>query len=284
MSVATLNGTSPPLARLQLVPSYFDTERIVTPDGNPSYTPAMLADLLESIRTHGQLVPGWICPSSELPDSKFLCLEGNRRLAVAKMLGSEFWAFKLPEAVSEAERIRLLFQHHHSRRRMSREEIAERAARYIELTGCTQGEAARQLSVSEPTISRALGEGRIPENLRERASALGLSTRALVAAMPPALMPQAIEYAETSDASGRKPTRDAVSQVIQKLKKGGGPKARKPRTLTQRLNGRVVTFTVTDKDSPAGVVEDLKATVKAIAAKFEKNTDVRPEHWSSLFE
>jgi hypothetical protein len=283
MSVATINGASPPLARPQFVPSYFDTELIVTPADNPVYTPAMVADLVEGFRRDSQLVPGYVYPSPDLPENHRLCLEGNRRLAAARILGMPFWAFDVGHEVSEEERIRLTFQHNHSRRVMSREEIAERAARYLEITGCSQGDAARELLVSPATISRALGEGRIPENLRERVSALGLSIRALIAAMPPALMSQAIEYAQTPDASGRKPTRDAVSQVIQHLKKGDGPKARKPRTLTQRLNSRVVTFTVTNGDSSASVVEDLKAVVKAIAGKFEKNTDVRPEHWSSLF-
>ena len=145
MSITTLNAVNPPPGRAELLPKFFNPELIVTPDDNPVYTPAMLADLVESMREHGQLVPGFVCPSPDLPEGKLLCLEGNRRLAVARLLGLAFWAFDLGRFVPEEERIELTFQHNLSRRVMSREEIAERAARYIEITHCTAAEAARLL-------------------------------------------------------------------------------------------------------------------------------------------
>jgi ParB-like chromosome segregation protein Spo0J len=139
MSVATLKAVPPSpdlpsvtlreAGRAELAPRYFDTELIITPEGNPAYTPAMLADLVPSVQKHGQLVPGWVCPSPELTENQRLCLEGNRRLAVARLLGLQFWAFDLERFVPEAERIELMFHHHQSRRVMSRDEIAERAAR-----------------------------------------------------------------------------------------------------------------------------------------------------------
>ena len=106
MSIATLNAVERPSEQADLVPIYFDADLVVTPDDNPVYTPAMLADLLESVREHGQLVPGWVCPSPDLPPNKRLCVEGNRRVAVARQLGLPFWAFDLGRPVLEQERIR----------------------------------------------------------------------------------------------------------------------------------------------------------------------------------
>jgi ParB/RepB/Spo0J family partition protein len=184
MSVAAMKPVTHPLDREQLVPKFFDPESIVTPPDNPVYSPAMLDDLLADIREHRQLMPGWIAPSPDLPAGKWLCLEGNRRLAVVRLLGLPFWAFELAAAVAEEERIRLTFSHNFIRRRMSSEEIAERAARFMELTDCTAAEAARKLNVSPPTLSRAFGEKRIPAELKPRADRLGLSIRSLVAAVP----------------------------------------------------------------------------------------------------
>ena len=48
---------------------------------------------------------------------------------------------------------------------MGREEIAERAARYIELTDCTQATAARRLNVSRADAEPGFGERRIPPEL-----------------------------------------------------------------------------------------------------------------------
>jgi ParB-like chromosome segregation protein Spo0J len=266
----------------ELVPMYIDPELVVTPDDNPAYTPAMLADLTESIRHHGQLVPGWMCPSPDLPESQRLCLEGNHRLAVARTLGRRFWAFDLGRFVPEEERIRLLFAHHGIRRQMSREEIAERAARWIEITGATQADAAKVLGVSGPTLSRAFGERRIPESLKPRADLLGLSIRSLVAAAPAALMSQAVEFALTPRADGKMPTRDQVSACIQQLKKRGvgQPQGRKPKTVTLRVNGRAVTLAVEERDSASTVAEDLKS----LATRLGRLTDVAPGGWPFLFQ
>jgi hypothetical protein len=281
MSVATMKAANPPPPdRVELVPQFFDTELIVTPEGNPVYTSAMLAELLPSVQKHGQLAPGWVCPSPELAENQRLCLEGNRRLAVARLLGLQFWAFDLLRFAHEPERIELMFHHHQSRRVMSREEVAERAARYIELTGCTAAEAAKLLNMSGPTLSRAFGERRIPPELRARAELLGLTIRSLIAAAPQACMAQALEFAETSAPDGRKPTRDQVSLFIHQLKKNGKPKKPKTKSVPLRMNGRVVTVTVNDRDSAASVAEDLKA----IVARLGKHADVAPDGWHFLFQ
>lgn len=280
MVVVLTKDPDTPNGRPELLPAFFEADQIVTPEDNPVYTPAMVADLVESMREHSQLVPGWVCPSPELPESKRLCIEGNRRLAAARLLGIRFWAFDLGRDVPEVERIKLTFQHNHSRRSMSSEEIAQRAARYMELTSCTAAEAAKHLLVSGPTLSRAFGERRIPAELKPRAERLGLSIRALVAAAPPGLMAQVIEFAEKDGADNRKPTRDHVALYIRHLKKGGKGKSRRPKTVTLRQSGRVVTLTVGEQDSANTVAEDLKS----IVAKLGKHADVKPDGWPFLFQ
>jgi hypothetical protein len=280
MTVAAPEAIDLPPDRAEPVAMYFDADRIVTPDGNPVYTAAMLADLLSSMPEHGQLVPGWVCPSPDLPEHQRLCLEGNRRLAVCRLLGLPFWAFDLGRFVPEEERIKLVFHHHQSRRVMSRDEIAERASRYIEITGCTAAEAAKHLNISGTALSRAFGEQRIPPELKARAEQLGPTIRTLLAATPEESMAQVLEYAETVGVNGRKPTRDQVSLFIRSLKKSGKPKSRRPRALTLRMGGREVTISVTDKDSAGAVAEDLKA----MAAKLGKLTDVPPDAWPFLFQ
>ena len=280
MSVIMAKAAELPVERGELVPRYFDTSLIVTPEENPSYSPEMLADLLTSIKAHGQLVPGFVCPSPDLAKDMRICIEGNRRLATDRILGVPFWAFDLERFVPEEERIMLSFQHNHSRRVMSREEIAERAARYMEIKKCTAGEAAQHLNISQAMLSRAFGDQRIPPELRPRTDVLAGSIRSLVAAVPLALMPQAVAYAETSGPDGKKPTRDQVSAFIQRLKKNGKPAGRKPKTIPLRLNGRMVSVTVADGDSAVNVAEDLKA----IAVKLGKHSEVPPDGWPFLFQ
>jgi hypothetical protein len=282
MTATVPKAIDPPPEGAERPPVFIEPELVVTPDGNPAYAPADLADLLESVRQHGQLVPGFMCPAPDLPSAAHrLCLEGNRRLAVDRMLHRPFWAFDLGRFVPEEERIRLLFAHNGTRRQMSREEIAERAARWLEITGATQAEAAKVLGVSGPTLSRAFGEKRIPDGLKPRAELLGLSIRSLIAAAPAGLMAQAVDFALAARDDGRKPNRDQVAGFIQQLKRSARPKGRKASTVTLRMNGRAVTLAVdAQRDSAATVAEDLKA----IVARLGKHAEVPPDGWPFLFQ
>ena len=188
------------------MPRYFDTKLLVWQDGNPLYTPAMLTDLVASIKEHGQLVPEWVCPSPDLPPDQRILLDGHRRAGAAEISGTPFWAFDLGRFVSEQERIVLTCQNNECRRTMSRNELAQLASRYMELTSCTAAEAAKQLNVSAVKLSRAFGDRRIPAELRPRAELLGMSIRSLIAATPAPLMPQALEFAERAvPKGGRRP-------------------------------------------------------------------------------
>jgi hypothetical protein len=275
----TLQAAGKPPDRAKPVPLEFDAELMVTPEDNPPPKPAGLESLLASIREHGQLVPGWVCPSPDLPEHKRLIIEGNGRVVVCRKLKRSFWAFDLGRFVPEAERIQLTCQHNHSRRVMSFGELAERASRYIELTGCTQAEASLQLNISPATLSRAFGDSRILAELRPKADQLPQSIRSLIAAVPQALMGQAIDFA--SGADGTRPTRDAVALFISKLKKEGQGQGRKARAITLRVNGRMVTVKVAEGDAAASVAKDLQAIVTRLGSKELAN--VSPDGWPFLF-
>lgn len=279
MSVATPKAASLP-ERAELVPLHFEPGVIVTPDDNPPCNPAIVARLTDSLREHGQQVPGWVCPSPGLAADQRLCLEGNHRLAACRQLGIRFWAFDLGRDVPEAERIRLTFQHNHSRRVMGRDEIAERAARFMELTGCPAFEAARMLGISGPTLSRAFGEKRIPPELKPRCDRLNLSIRSLIAAAPASAMERGVDFAETPGPDGRPKTRDQVAAYIRQLKRAGKSGGRKPKPVTLRMGGRAVTLTVAEDDTAASVAEELKA----IASRLGKLDAVRPEGWPFHFQ
>jgi hypothetical protein len=268
----------------ELVPIYIDPELVVLPDDQPVPTAAAVADLLESVRGDCQRNPGWICPSPDLPEPKRLLIEGRNRWVVARILRRPFLAFDHGRFVPEEERIRFMFSDNYIRRRMSREEIAERAARWIEITGATQSQAAQALGVSGPTLSRVFGERRIPDLLKPKTDLVGLSIRSLIAAAPAALMSEAVDFALTTRDDGKKPTRDQVSAFIQQLRKrsDGQGKGHKPKPITLRINGRAVTLAVdTERDTASAVAEDLKA----LAARLGKQAaDVRPDGWGFLFE
>ena len=175
----------------------------------------------------------------------------------------------------EEERIRLTFQHNISRRVMSREEIVQRAARFMEITNCTLAQAAKPLNLSVPMLSKLIGERRILPELRERTDRLALSVRFLISAVPPERMQKVVEFAEQPGT-----TRDQVAAFIRELKAEDKPAGRPPRQITLTLNGRKVSLSISDRDTAETVAEDLKA----LAGKLGKHTDVAPDGWPFLFK
>jgi ParB/RepB/Spo0J family partition protein len=279
MSVASRDMASrPPLDQAVLSPVFLDPALIETQADNPVYTEAELSDLLASYPVHGQLEPAHVCPSQT--EGKFICLDGARRLAVCRILGLQYWAFVHPEYVPDAGQIVRTFHHNYTRRRMSPEEVATRAARFLEIDGGSNANAAKHLNISTAALSRALGEDRIPEKFRARTALLGRSVRWLISAVPESQMEEAISFAETIGPNGKPPIRDQVSVFIRELKKSTPRKSSKPKAITLRQCGRAVTLTVTATDN----AETVAADFRAIAAKLGKDAArVPPEGWPFLF-
>ncbi|WP_076351820.1 ParB N-terminal domain-containing protein [Paludisphaera borealis] len=281
MNVA-IQATARPLRgeKAELVPEMFETRRLVLSPDNPLPSPARLAQLEPEIQKHGQRVPGFVFPSPELDEEQRVVLEGAHRMLICQRLGRPFWAFDLGRYVPEEEQIELTFQHNHLRRVMSLDEIVQRAARYIELTRCTAGEAAKSLGISPAKLSRAFGDKRIPAHLRERAEQLGISIRSLIAAAPIDHMTQAVEYAESLGPDGKRRTRDQVAEFIRHLKKGGRNGGKSKKVVSLPFNGRVISVTVAENDTVATVTKD----VQALLARLGEHAKVRPDGWAYILQ
>lgn len=267
--------------RVEMHLKFFDTAKIFPSEPDPVTPTAFHLELLSDLRQRPQRLPGFVYPDPVLAEDERRCLEGHHRLWCCKQLNRPFLAFDLGRFVEEAEQIELIVGTNSLRRVMSRGELADKAARYMELKGCTAAEASKMLGVSAATLSRAFGEARIPAELKPRAQQLGQSIRSIIAAAPAAVMAKAIDYAQTPDpASGKLPTRDAVDLHIRQLKKDGGSKEPKPKAIRLELEGRVITIDVNEGDVASGTAKELKA----IASKLAGLGDKKPEAWPHFFD
>ncbi len=257
----------------------FDTASCLPPDDNrPGERPG-INSLIEGIRANSQLVPGLICPHPDIPD-KYLILDGVGRWFACGRLGILFRAMLLAAAVGEAERIKLRLQHNLIRRNMTQDEIADDAARYMSLTHCTQEEAARELTLSTATVSRALAvKRRIPPELKAMAELVRPSITSMIATLPDAgAMRQGFELATTPGKNGKLPTRDQMALYLEPLRK---KKPREPRvkTLKGTVDGRKVELGVLPGESTDSVIKFLQA----LAAKLSKYRDLPPDNLGFLF-
>ncbi len=220
--------------------------------------------------------------SDDLPVCRLTIVKSSREFTGwrwPRFSGLPLLAFDLDREHSRAEMIMLTMQFNHARRVMSREEVALLGSEFMEETGCTAAQASERLHVSAATMSRALGDRRIPAELKPQTDQLPPSTRSLIAAVPPALMGRAVDFALTAGAEGKRPTRDAVALFIRQLKRDGKQPG-KPKPIPLRINGRLVTLSIVKGDNAASVAEDLKA----IATRLGKHAEVLPDGWPFLFQ
>lgn len=266
-------------ALADLKPAYFDPDCIVCPPDNAEEISAVVEALDASWEKFGQLMPAFVCTMPELLPHQRWLLDGRHRLAVARRRREKLWAFDLGRPMSEIERIEFICHNHLCRRVMSREEIAERAAQYMDLRKCTAGEAARFLNISGSTLSRIFGFRRIPPELQVKTELLVESVRGVIAATPSAHMARVVEFATTPGPDGKLPTRDAVAAFVKSLKAGDKPAA-KVKSVALHCGNRVVTIQVTATDNTATVSKDLQA----IVARLGKHAEVPPNGWPFLFQ
>jgi ParB/RepB/Spo0J family partition protein len=232
----------------------------------------------ESIQRYGQLVPGSVCPHPTMP-GKYLILDGVGRWDDCQKLGITFRAMLHDKAVEEPERIKLRLQYNVIRRNMTPDEIADDASRYMALMKCTQEEAARELSLTPATLSRAMAVSRrIPPELKDRAALLKPSIVAMIATLPVEAMPEAIDYATTPGTDGRLPTREQVGFFNERfrVKKTRGSK---PKTLGGVIDGREIAFTLLPDEPTDSVIEFFKGLIK----KLGENRHIPPDSLGFLF-
>jgi ParB/RepB/Spo0J family partition protein len=254
----------------------FDPAQCLAPDDN---RPAERPNLAEGIRANGQLVPGLLCPHPDVAD-RYLILDGVGRWFACGRLGIMFRAMLLPEAVPEAERIRLRLQHNVIRRNMTPDEIADDATRYIRITNCSQEAAAKQLTLSPATLSRAMSvHRRIPLELKAKAEAVRPSIAAMIAALPTIeAMRTGLDYATSPGKDGRLPTRDQVGFYVDQFKVRK-PRGTKAKTLKGMVEGRKVELGLLPDESTESVIRFLQS----LAAKIGKYRDLPPDNLGFLF-
>jgi ParB/RepB/Spo0J family partition protein len=248
-------------------------------DNRPADRPGS-QNLIDGIRANGQLVPGLVCPHPDFPD-EYLILDGVGRWYACDRLGLMFRAMLLPAPVPATEQILLRFQHNVIRRNMTMDEIADDVDRYMTLRQCTQEEAARELTLSSATISRAMtAKRRIPSELKPMADAVRPSIAAMIATLPTTeAMRQAFDHATTPGRNGKLPTRDQIALYIEPLKKNPQQQTR-VRTLKGAVEGRKVELSLLPEESTDSLIKFLQS----LATKLGKYRDLPPDSLGFLFK
>lgn len=235
-------------------------------DAADATDPALRADielLFESLRDDNQKVPVLLARHPTVP-GKYVKIDGHGRIHCLHKLGRKVWAIVLDRLVDEAERLELEFSHNLLRRSMSASELAAKAARYMELTGATQQEAARRLKCGDATLSRAFGPRRVPAECREAAGTLSPTVLAVITPLRTAdAIKRAVEFASTPGEDGRRPTREQVTAFVTPLRKG--KPAKKPKRLKLRVQGRRFEVELRPDDTPELLVEACKVLVSTLS-------------------
>jgi ParB/RepB/Spo0J family partition protein len=238
--------------------------------------PAMRPDidfLMESIRQDDQQVPVLLAPHPASNGAfKYQTIDGHGRRYCLLRLNRKMRAIVLDKPVPEAERIELLFACNDIRRHLSMAEVATNAIRHMELNGCTQQETAVRLKCSNTKISRAIAViRRIPAECRAEAYKLGDFFVGLILPLRDAeAMKQAIAFASTPRADGKRPTREQVKDFVTKLRRGKRPQPAKPKRMKLRVDDRRFEIELKPDDSPETLIEALKAAV----GKLQKHREL----------
>lgn len=258
----------------------FETDRVLAAeDDRPADRPG--SDwLLESISTHGQIVPGMVCPHPDRP-GYYLVLDGVGRLDCCRRLDKTFLAILLPCPLDVPQRIQRRMQCNAIRRNLTQDEIAADAILYMRLTGATQEVAARDLTLSPATVSRAVNtQRRIPAELKDKADKLRPSIAWMIGTLKsPEAMARALEFAGTPGPDGKLPTREAVARYLKQIN-GTKERGPKPKSLRGKIDGRKVELAVVSGESTESLIKFLNGLI----ARLTKHKEVPAENLGFLFQ
>lgn len=223
-------------------------------DNRPDLRPG-ITSLVDAISIKGQLIPALVCPHPELP-GKYLILDGAGRWFACSQLGIKLRAVLLPSAVPEEEQIKLLLHTNAFRRRMGPDEIADAAERFMKLSGATQEQTAKELSISKASLSRAFSKKqRIPAHLQPLASRVKVSIATGVATLKSVdAMEKTLVFATTPGPDKRLPTREEVAAFQEQFqeRKRRGPKLK---LIRGEPDGRKLEFSVDDGETGESLIE-----------------------------
>jgi len=115
-------------------------------------------DLAEKIKAQGQLVPGLVRRHPTIP-GKCEIIFGHRRHIACRLADVPFLALLHEGPLTDEEIIAMQYAENADREDMTDFERKEKIDQIMQVTGCTQGEAADRLGIDEAVASRAMRVG-----------------------------------------------------------------------------------------------------------------------------
>jgi ParB-like chromosome segregation protein Spo0J len=229
-------------------------------------------ELRGSMAEHGQYQEIIVFPDVDNP-GRYVCADGNHRLAAKRLLRETIRARILDKAPNEAELITVRVSTATIRKTVDSAAVAADILRWMELTGADQIQAMVHFGYkSESAISKLLrpyknGIEELLAAIKERR--IATTSAYLVASLPPevqrALLPQVL---------GKK--REAVRRIVQDAK-GRKPKAAK--TLKLACGGVVATI----KGDYAAALREFIAKATEALKKLERDK-LPPEFLGHLMQ
>lgn len=146
---------------------WLDTESVVANPYQPrqDFDEAEIADLCDSIRTHGFLQPIVV----RQVEDQFQIIAGERRFRAAQLANLEKVPVQIRE-VEDREMAELAIVENVQRKDLNALEKATSFQRYIQEYGCTQEELASRVNVDRSTVANLIRLLELPEEVKQMVS------------------------------------------------------------------------------------------------------------------
>jgi ParB family chromosome partitioning protein len=151
---------------------------------------AEIADLCDSIRTHGFLQPILV----RRADGGYQVIAGERRLRAAQMAGWERVPIQIREA-EDRQMAELAIVENVQRKDLNAIEKAASFKRYMDEYGCTQEELAGRVNIDRSTVSNLLRLLELPQEIKEMVERGDISAGHAKALLPLGEDHEQIEFA-----------------------------------------------------------------------------------------
>lgn len=188
-------------------------------DRNPyqprqAFDEAEIADLCDSIRTHGFLQPIVVRPV----DGRYQLIAGERRLRAAQMAGWERVPVQIRE-VADQQMAELAIVENVQRKDLNAIEKAVSFKRYLDQYGCTQEELASRVNIDRSTVANLVRLLDLPEEVKQAIVRGELSAGHARALLPLGDEHEQIEFAKRIQKEGIsvRGTEQAVSDHIRRV-------------------------------------------------------------------
>jgi ParB family chromosome partitioning protein len=191
---------------------------VTTISANPyqpraNFDEAEIADLCDSIRTHGFLQPIVV----RRVDSSYQLIAGERRLRAAQMAGWERVPVQIRE-VADRQMAELAIVENVQRKDLNAIEKAVSFKRYMDEYGCTQEDLAGRVSIDRSTVSNLLRLLELPQEVKDMIARGEISAGHARALLPLGDEQEQMEFARRihEDSLSVRATEQAVSEHIRR--------------------------------------------------------------------